>query len=74
VPGIVDVAPPLFIGRDGEVIEFGNDLVNAAPEGECIEGIAMDFEDDDDDDKSDIKKNKNKDKDKETDVIFEWKN
>ena len=74
MPGVVDVAPPLFLSRDGEVIELGIDLVNAAPEGECIEGIAMDFEDDDD--KSDIKKNKNKnkDKDKETDVIFEWKN
>ena len=46
VPGVVDVAPPLFISQDGEVIELGIDLVHAAPEGECIEGIAMDFEDD----------------------------
>ena len=46
MPGVVDVAPPLFLSRDGEVIELGIDLVNAAPEGECIEGIAMDFEDD----------------------------
>ena len=52
VPGVVEVAPPLFLDQDGNVMadQVEQNWGDAAPptgEGELIQGTAMDLEEGD---------------------------